>query len=353
MSKRTGIINFTNMINFKVGNILESETEALVNTVNTVGVMGKGIALSFKKVFPIAMEEYLKAIKNKSIQIGKVQVLKTGYLLPKYIINFPTKVHWRYPSKIEYIERGLSDLVVKINEYNIKSISVPPLGCGNGKLEWKEVKPLMIKYFEPFANTVDIIIFEPGYSDQKMVQKKEVKLTSARAMLIYLLEQYQVLGYSVNLLVAQKLAYLLQRFGEPMNLKFEKGTYGPYAHQLFHLLKYLNGCFIWFKEEDNRPGATINIDKTKYKLVEDYINNSISDDQKARLKKVLKAIEGFESPFGLELLATVDFVIQNTQTSQYGIILKDIYNWTSRKRNIMKPYHIEVATKQVNSFNSF
>jgi uncharacterized protein YwgA len=252
---------------------------------------------------------------------------------------------------MEFIDKGLFDLVSKIDEYNIKSISVPPLGCGNGKLEWNEVKPLMLKHFEPLANHVNIIIFEPGYSDQKMIQKQEVKLTSARAMLIYLLKQYQILGYSVNLLVAQKLAYLLQRFGEPMNLEFEKGTYGPYSHRLLHLLKYLNGYYIWFKEEDNKPGTTLNIDSTKYTLVEDYVANEISDEQKTRIKKVLKAIEGFESPFGLELLATVDFIIQKTHTSQFDLIAKDIHNWTTRKQNIMKPYHIEVATKKVNSFN--
>lgn len=338
------------MITFKTGNILESHTEALVNTVNTVGVMGKGIALAFKKTFPIAMEQYLQAIKEGSIKIGSVQVVKTNSILPKYIINFPTKQHWRYPSKVEYIDKGLIDLVSKISEYKIQSISVPPLGCGNGKLEWSIIKPLMINHFESISKHVNIIIFEPGYSDQKMIQKQEVSLTPARAMLIYLLKQYQVLGYSINLLVAQKLAYLLQRFGEPLNLIYEKGPYGPYAHKLLHLLKYLNGYYIWFKEEDNKPGTSLSIDISKYPLVEEYILNCINNEQRTRIDKVLKVIEGFESPFGLELLATVDFIIQNTHSSQYEIILKDISNWTSRKRNIMKPYHIQVATKQVTSF---
>jgi len=340
------------MIKYQVGNILESQTEALVNTVNTVGVMGKGIALSFKMTFPIVNEEYLKAIKQGLIQIGTVQVIKMNTLVPKYIINFPTKKDWRYPSKVEYIEKGLDDLVAKICEYDIKSISVPPLGCGNGKLKWEIIRPLMVNHFIPIADRVEIVIFEPGYSDQRMVQKEDVKLTPARAMLIYLLKQYQVLGYSINLLVAQKLAYLLQRFGEPLNLKFEKGHYGPYAHRLLHLLKYLNGYYIWFKEEDNRPGNTVNIDVKNYTKVESYMADSISDEQKERIQKVLKAIEGFESPYGLELLATVDFIIQQTHTSEYEIIQKDIYNWTYRKRTIMKPYHIQVATKQVLSFDT-
>lgn len=341
------------MINYKVGNILESNSEALVNTVNTVGIMGKGIALAFKKSFPIVMEEYLKAIDQGQMVIGTVQVVKTDLITPKYVINFPTKKDWRHPSKVEYIDQGLKDLVGKIREYEIKSISIPPLGCGNGRLKWGTIKPLMLKYFEPLSDEVDFTIFEPGYSDQKMIQKNDVGLTAPRAMLIFLLKQYQVLGYSVNLLVAQKLSYLLQRFGEPLNLDFDKGHYGPYAHRLLHLLKYLNGYYIWFKEEDNKPGNVVNIDLKNYPKVEDYIGNRITPEQRERINKVLKAIEGFESPYGLELLATVDFIIQQTNTTQYDIIERDIHNWTSRKRSIMKPYHIEVATKQVVSFNTF
>lgn len=341
------------MITYRVGNILESQSEALVNTVNTVGIMGKGVALAFRKTFPEAMEEYLKAVREGKIRVGEVQVVKTQYITPRYIINFPTKTHWRYPSKIEYIETGLSDLVLKVKYYQIRSIALPPLGCGNGKLEWKVVKPLMVKYLNQIAGDVEVIIYEPGYSDQIVVHKEEIKLTPARAMLIYLLKQYQVLGYSVNLLVAQKLAYLLQRFGEPLNLEFEKGTYGPYAHRLFHLLKYLNGYYIRFREDENKPGTTITIENNRYPLVEKYIAEELSTDKKERLAKVLKAIEGFESPFGLELLATVDFIIRQTRTSDYETILKDISNWTSRKKEIMKPYHVEVATRQVITFDSF
>jgi len=350
--KRSGITNFISMITFTVGNILESQTEALVNTVNTVGIMGKGVALAFRKTFPDAMEEYLRAVRDDKIRVGEVQVVKTQYITPRYIINFPTKTHWRYPSKIEYIDTGLSDLVSKIKKHHIRSISIPPLGCGNGKLEWKAVKPLIVRHLEQISGQAEVIIFEPGYSDQGAVQKEAVKLTPARAMLIYLLKQYQVLGYSVNLLVAQKLAYLLQRFGEPLNLEFEKGIYGPYAHRLFHLLKYLNGYFIHFREQENTPGTAITIENSRYPLVGKYIDEELSKEKKDRLQKVLKAIEGFESPFGLELLATVDFIIQQTRSSDYETILKDISNWTSRKKEIMKPYHIEVATKQVSTFDS-
>ena len=308
------------MIAFKVGNILESDAEALVNTVNTVGVMGKGIALAFKKTFPIVFEEYEKSIVNKSIEIGKVQLVKTGTIKPSYVINFPTKQHWRQPSKMEYIQKGMAALVETIKLNQIKSIAIPPLGCGNGKLNWSEVKPLMIQYLQEISNDMEITIFEPGYSDQTMLQKDEVSLTPARAMLLYLLKEYQVLGYNINLLVVQKLAYFLQRFGEPLNLDFEKGFYGPYAHKLLHLMKYINGHFIWFKEEENKPGSLVTLDKRNYYKVEKYYNELLSNEQKDRLKKVLLLIDGFESPYGLELLATVDFVIQKTGTTDFDKI---------------------------------
>lgn len=347
MLNPTGFINFKPMISYKIGNIIESDTEALVNTVNTVGVMGKGIALAFKKAFPIVWDEYKKSVDNDTFRMGKVQVVKTNTLTPKYVINFPTKKHWRHPSRIEYIENGLNNLIGEIIKYNIKSISIPPLGCGNGKLEWGVIKPLLEKKLNKVAKNIEIVIFEPGYSDQKMIQKKDVKLTQPRAMLVYLLKQYQVLGYSINLLVAQKLAYFLQRFGEPLNLHYEKGYYGPYAHRLLHLLKFLNGYYIWFRQDDNKPGSTIKVDLNNYPKVEIYFKNNVTSEQKLRVDKVLNLIEGFESPYGLELLATVDFIMQETKTSELNIIKNDIYNWTNRKRNIMKSYHIEVATKQI------
>lgn len=336
------------MIRFTKGNILESSSEALVNTVNTVGVMGKGIALSFKKSFPNVFDEYKKAVDTGEFQIGRVQIVSTGQLTPKYVINFATKKHWRHPSKLQYVEEGLIDLKEKISVYNIKSISIPPLGCGNGKLNWNDVKPLMVNTLDEISDKTDIVIYEPGFSDQKMVQKENVKLTSARAMLIYLLKEYQSLGYAINMLVAQKLAYFLQLKGEPLNLSFEKGHYGPYAHKLLHLLKYLNGFYIWFKEEDNKPGTSISIDRKNYQRVEKYIENELNEDQKERIQDVLQFIYGYESPYGLELLATVDFVKRNTNIQELEEIQKEIYNWTTRKKNLMKPFHIEVASKHVN-----
>lgn len=335
------------MIRFTKGNILEAHSEALVNTVNTVGIMGKGIALSFKKSFPNVFEQYKRSVDKGEFEIGKVQVVRTGLLTPKYVINFATKKHWRNPSKIDFIRMGLLDLKTKLAEHKIKSIAIPPLGCGNGKLDWEVVKPLMVNILEDISTQTEILIYEPGFSDQKMTQKERVALTPARAMLIYLLSEYQNLGYSANMLVAQKLAYFLQLKGEPLNLSFEKGHYGPYAHRLLHLLKYLNGFFLWFKEEDNKPGTPISIDKRNYSIVQEYIQNRLTKDQLGRINDILEFIHGFESPYGLELLATVDFVKRSTQLQDLEAIKNEIHNWTSRKKRLMKPFHIEVASKHV------
>ena len=181
------------MIEFiKKGNLIESDVEALVNTVNTVGVMGKGVALQFKKAFPENFKKYEQAVKNKEVQIGKVFVTETGkFTNPKYIINFPTKKHWRYPSKIEWVKEGLNDLRNFILHNKIKSIAIPPLGCGNGKLKWSDVKPLIIDSLSDISN-LEIILFEPSEfayeKPSKKTRSKKPKLTAVRAMVIALVK---------------------------------------------------------------------------------------------------------------------------------------------------------------------
>jgi O-acetyl-ADP-ribose deacetylase (regulator of RNase III) len=334
------------MIHFKKGNILEANVEALVNTVNTVGIMGKGIALAFKKEFPENYKLYKKACDNNELKIGDLLVTQTGRTIPKYIINFPTKQHWRNTSKIEYIEKGMERLVEVIKEKDIQSIAIPPLGCGNGGLNWKNVKPVIVKGLESVKNSTEIILYEPGFNNQSNQTKKDIKLTPARAMLLSALNSYKILGYSINLLVAQKLAYFIQRLGEPLNLEYEKGYYGPYSHRLQHLLKHLNGYYMHFKHEKTTPGTTIKLDHLQE--VEEYKNNKLTKKQKERLQSVNELIEGFESPYGLELLATVDYIHKQLGITDNDKITEEIGNWTNRKKDLMKPYHIEVANKRLN-----
>lgn len=336
------------MIKFTKGNILEAEAEALVNTVNTVGVMGKGIALAFKKKFPENFKIYKKACDNQELETGKVLVTQTGQFAPKFIVNFPTKQHWRGKSKTEFIEQGLQDLLLVVHNFKIKSIAIPPLGSGNGGLDWNDVKPIILKHLDAIKNETDIIIYEPGYNNQAMNNQKIVNLTPARGMLLSALNSYLVLGYSANLLVLQKLAYFLQKLGEPLNLTFEKGFYGPYSHQLQHLLKYLNGYYLQFKHEETAPGTIIKLNYAE--KIEEYCKNNLSTEQRERLNSLKQLIEGFESPYGLELLATVNFIRQHKGLYNADTIVNEIGNWTKRKKELMKPYHIQVANTRLNDF---
>lgn len=336
------------MIHYTKGNIIQADVEALVNTVNTVGVMGKGIALAFKKAFPNNYKIYRQLCENKEFNIGDLLITNTGQIRPKIIVNFPTKKHWRARSQIEFIEIGMKKLVKEINEKQIKSIAIPPLGCGNGGLNWNEVKVIILRELELVDENVKVIIYEPGFNNQKIKSKKQITLTPARAMLLTSLNYYQVLGYSINLLVIQKIAYFLQRFGEPLNLQYEKGHYGPYSHRLQHFAKYLNGYFLDFKHESTKPSTPVylrHLDK-----VEIYNKENLTAEQNNRLKDFQNLIEGFESPYGLELLATVDFIYQEEDIEDTNKVIEVIGNWTKRKKKLMKPFHIQVAHQRLKEY---
>jgi O-acetyl-ADP-ribose deacetylase (regulator of RNase III) len=153
------------MIETKRGNLLEADAEALVNTVNSVGVMGKGIALQFKKAFPENYEAYRKAVKRGEVYPGRMFVHATGRMVnPKFIVNFPTKRHWKSPSNLEDIWIGLLALVEDVKRLGIRSIAVPPLGCGMGGLNWKDVRPLILQAFDEVPG-VSVLLYEPHRPD--------------------------------------------------------------------------------------------------------------------------------------------------------------------------------------------
>ncbi len=332
---------------FTQANILETHAEALVNTVNLQGVMGKGIALAFKKQFPKNFKLYKAAAEAGELAMGKMFVTETDELTPHYIINFPTKDHWRYPSKLSYIETGLQDLVQVIRAKKIRSIVVPPLGCGNGKLRWSDVRPLIEQYLSPLQAECTITVLEPGFEAAREEPHQKAELTPARAMLVYVLHRYRVLGYDINLLVAQKTAYFLQRFGENLRLKFEKGPYGPFAANLTKVLEVLNGSFISYDAGRTKPDTEIHIIEENLSDVEEYVATRLSLEQRERMQQVLEFIEGFESPYGLELLATVDYARRQQPDYSLSDVQEHIANWTERKREIMKPAHIQIAFRHI------
>src|SRR6185369_7402132 len=160
------------MMRFTKGNLLDANVEAVVNTVNTVGVMGKGIALMFKERFPKNYQEYVAASKKGEVQIGKMFVSATDELSgPKWVINFPTKKHWRHPTKIEWVREGLVALKNVIREKQITSIAIPPLGCGNGGLNWSDVRPLIQEYLADLTD-VEIVVYEPTQEPKRCEEKR-------------------------------------------------------------------------------------------------------------------------------------------------------------------------------------
>jgi len=341
------------MINLVSGNLLEAQTEALVNTVNCVGVMGKGIALQFKQAFPDNFEDYSQACNKGKVRIGKMFVYRTDRMFhPKYIINFPTKRHWKAKSRLEDIELGLKDLVKVIKDLNIKSIAVPPLGSGLGGLNWEEVKSRILNVLDDFPD-VEVLLYEPKgapKSDKIPIATSKPNMTRGRALLIRLLDIYRSQGYRHNLLEIQKLMYFLQEAGEKLRLKFKKNNYGPYAENLHHVLQRIDGHYI--RGYGDRSG------KFEVYLLEKAVEEAESflksdDDAQSRLDSVARLIRGFETPYGMELLATVYWVAKETpeDVKDPDRVIRKVQEWSPRKKFKMYPQHITKALKRLEQEN--
>jgi O-acetyl-ADP-ribose deacetylase (regulator of RNase III) len=327
-----------------------------VNTVNIVGVMGKGIALQFKELYPENYHIYKKACDNGELVIGKMLVTQTNKTTnPKYIINFPTKRHWRTPSEMSYIEDGLVDLKEVIRNNKIQSIAIPPLGAGSGGLDWSVVKKTIVESFKEL--NIEVNIFEPT-SDKivKRISRTMPKLTSARAFILSLLKQYTDLGFEPSLIETQKLAYFSQRFGENLKLRFAQDLYGPYAHNLTFLLESLDGYFIeGMRAKKARPFDKINIVDKNFNIVEEYTKSSLNSKQQERLANLRNFIQGFESPLGMELLSTVDYVFYRYPETKndFKLLVKKIYEWNERKRRLMKEQYIQIAAERIGNYQKY
>lgn len=333
------------MITLTCGNLLEADTEALVNTVNTVGVMGKGIALQFKRAFPENYEAYRRACDQDEVRLGEMFVFETGRLAPpKYIINFPTKGHWRSRSRLEDVEAGLTSLASVIRDRGIRSIAIPPLGCGHGGLDWDEVRP-RIEHALADLEDVDIRLYEPvGAPDPRAMpeRRKQPKVTPSRAVLIELMNRYGELGYSRTLLEVQKLAYFLQEAGEPLKLRYVKGQYGPFAHNLNKALQQLEGHYIVGLGDDAKPTAQLDLLPGAVEEARKIL--SAQPEAQERFERVARFIEGFETPYGLELLASIHWLVEKekaaTTPAEAATALRA---WTPRKAHLFREAHVQKA----------
>ncbi|WP_313023866.1 macro domain-containing protein [Mobilicoccus sp.] len=330
------------------GNLLADDADALVNTVNTVGVMGKGIALQFKRAYPEMFADYARAARAGRLETGRMHVWETGSLTgPRYIINFPTKRHWKAGSRMSDIEAGLDDLVRVVKELGIGSIAVPPLGCGNGGLEWGDVAPRIHAAFAEL-DAVDVRVYPPAGAPpaREMIDRTAApSLTPVRAALLALIAGYHAAAWEwPGLIGTQKLAYLLQESGEPLGLHYAKGPYGPYADDLRKALRDMEGHFI----TGFGDGSTSPLDAEALEVTESArhrLHDTVvqSPDTAARTRRVLTLISGFEGTYDLELLASVHWASVHEGAADPDAASRIIRDWTSRKATLFSPDHVATA----------
>ncbi len=346
------------MIEFKTGNLLAEPADAIVNTVNCVGVMGRGVALQFKTTFPRNYAAYREACQRAEVQPGKMFIFETGQLTPpRLIVNFPTKRHWRGKSRLEDIELGLEALVTEIEHRRITSIALPPLGSGLGGRDWeREVRPLVEKYLGDLPGT-RVVAYEPGLdqeftSPEARTLEAAPTMTPGRAALIGLIRRYLagLMAPRVTLLEVHKLLYFMQEAGEPLRLRYVQAIYGPYAENLRHLLRKVEGYYLsGFRDVGDSPNLELEL--VPGAIADAFRSLEEHPETSARFERVARLVEGFESPFGLELLATVHWVATRIGGQVTSEIVRATYAWSERKRQFSER-QILVALKHLMA-NSF
>jgi len=323
------------MIEFKSGDLFNEDVEALVNTVNCVGVMGRGIALQFKKAFPDNFKVYAAACRQNEVQPGRMFVFATNQMTnPRYIINFPTKRHWRGKSRMSDIEAGLRSLVTEIRRLGIRSIALPPLGSGLGGLEWNVVRKRMEQVLAPLEG-VEVYIFEPrgAPAAEKMVKsRKPPRMTIGRATLVGLMHRYLagLLDPFVSLHEVHKLMYFMQEAGQPLRLKFVEAYYGPYAENLRHVLAAIEGHLVTgYADGGDDPEKILELVPGAVEDASVLLDKH--QDARDRFRRVAGLVEGFETPFGLELLTTVHWVAKRGRCRTQEEVISGTYAWSERK----------------------
>lgn len=334
------------MIEYTQGNILEADAEALVNTVNCVGVMGRGIALHFKYAYPANFKAYAAACKRKEVQPGRMFVHGTGRPAPRWIINFPTKRHWRGKSRLSDIESGMGALVHEIKTRGIRSVAIPPLGSGLGGLAWSDVRPVVEAALADLPD-VRVIVYEPGGQPESAPVRAVPKMTAGRAALVGLIRRYLMgmMDTSISLLELHKLMYFLQESGEPLKLRYVKAPYGPYAENLRHVLRDVNGHLIeGYTAGGDAPTEQVALMPGAIEKADAFL--AANPETHKRFDRVGKLVEGFETPFGLELLATAHWaaVKENAHTDQ--AITDAFYAWNPRKGQFT-PEQIAIAVERL------
>lgn len=337
----------------KIGNIFESSAITIVNTINCVGVMGKGIALEFKKRYPEMYKEYVSLCNNGEIKPGKPYYYYD--LNGASIINFPTKDHWRSSSKLSYIVSGLDWFRKNYESLGIESIAFPPLGCGNGGLSWDLVGPIMYYYLNDLP--IDIEIYAPyGTSSEKLTDEylkknlilsssevignKNVKFNKYWYLLLYITQKLNAEKYSLNVgrVIFQKICYVLTRTGIPTGFNFVEGAYGPYAPEVNEAITVL-------------ANANLIIERRLGKMIETVVSplfklnyDSFTYEELDCAERTIDLLSRIKSTDQAEMLATVMFsydeLIKNgvndiTDSHILAHVLRWKPHWENKKTEIL------------------
>jgi len=334
------------------GNLLNAPVEALVNTVNCVGVMGKGIAYQFSRVFPENSRPYQEACKAKSLRPGGLVVVERvpqlGRPLPLAIVNMATKDHWRGDSKLEWIESGLEALVEETRRRGWRSLAIPPLGCGNGGLRWEDVRPLIEDAAAALPH-VQVWLFAPGGTpllDEIPPAQKAPTMNHTSALYIRLLDRYSVIDLEFSHLEFQKLAYFLQLAGEPSAWTFSAQRYGPAAHGPLPMLRRWDGHWtLGFGDGTGGPRQPMLLKPHVIDAADKYLQEHPAPESEARVERVLRLIEGMDTALGLELLASVHWVASQHSEARLdeATAVRFVHDWNEHKRRTLRRDWIGVA----------
>ena len=349
------------MIKIRIGNMFNSHAQTLVNTVNCVGIMGAGIALGFKKRFPDMFEEYLHLCEGDKVELGKPYLYHS--LIPPWILNFPTKNHWRSVSKLEDIVTGLEYLKVHYKDWGITSLAIPPLGCGYGQLEWRVVGPTIYKLLKDFD--IPIELYAPFGTPEDELQtsylEHVINLSDNRTTpfriepswfaIVAILESIESEPYHrpVGRTIFQKIAYFATESGIPTGLNFTRGPYGPYSSDLKKRISALVNNNLIQEEKLGR-------------MLEVSVGPSFVDAQSVYDKKINKWRYTIEQVADLfmrvdtkhaEIAATVHFVAKelkdktDTKPSEIGI-LESVMDWKRNKRPPLSDKDVAQTIRNLN-----
>lgn len=308
------------MVKYTTGDILTSSADCLVNTVNCEGFMGKGIAYQFKLAYPENEKEYVKQCKSGNFHVGTVTFYREN---GKTIINFPTKDKWRNKSEYSYIETGLADLVKKLPSQNVKSIAIPPLGCGNGGLVWVTVKEMIENAIKPLENQFDFIIFEPSMY-YKNVPKNEPKMSASDLLLLNI--KVQTAGVRFTKLRLQKTAYFMDMFAGTDYFKFGKNKNGPYSHVIDVCSKRIQEFQSYYNISNNDTYELL-----KSKLISDSVSKII-DKYTYPIMRATQFSNSISDEGTLEIVATLIAILKEKENADYATIESAFYEWSEEKK---------------------